>query len=234
MADPQKPNLPVVVQPSQNGKVTVPPPAKIVVEVVGAKPEKDDPGIANAVIAATGTVLSSAAWPIAIVTVAIIFKTSIAGLINRVKSFKGPGGIEVSAQEIINTELTPTPADVQPDPEVTETVRLPPIEAIVTSWVRVERAIERLFDRSNLAMASFSSPRIMGPRQQLDHLYRSNIIGPSLMDEVRTLSRIRNSAVHNPEEPIIPQAVLTYVSNADSVVKIIDAIPGDLDAPANG
>lgn len=232
MSEPHKPNLPTVAQQSQQPAVSEPAPAKIVIEVVGAKSDKDDPGISSAVIAATGTVLSSAAWPIAIVTVALIFKDAIAGLITRIKSFKGPGGIEVSAQEIINTELTPTPANVQPDPEVTETVRLPPIDAIVTSWVRVERAIQRLFDRSNLVMIS-SSPRMMSPRQQLDHLYRSGIIGPSLIDEVRTLSRIRNSAVHKPEEPIIPQAVLTYVSNAESVIKIIDGIPGDPYAPAN-
>ncbi|QPI73809.1 hypothetical protein [Sphingobium sp. Cam5-1] len=194
---------------------------------VGSPPkgEESDAHIWPSVISATGSILSSAAWPIGIVVVALMFKKQISALIGRIKSFKGPGGIEITTEELINNlPSSPPQQETAQAQDVEEVARLSPIDAIVTSWVNVERAIGRLYGRVQLVTTGNSEPNF---RRKLDFLTSAGAISSSIVPEIRILSQIRNRVVHHPDEELSQDSVRTYVANAQSIVDLIDAIPGD-------
>jgi hypothetical protein len=189
---------------------------------LSTKAEQSDPAITPALITATGSILSSAAWPIGLVVIALTFKRQIAALIGRIKSFKGPGGFEITTDELF-AEL-PQPAtsdDVVVDETVREVVRLSPIDAVVTSWVEVERAIARLYDRIN--GTSTASGNLTSLRK-LDFLARSHTLPWNVVTEIRLLKEIRNRVVHQADDSLDEEAVRTYVANASSIVKSIDSV----------
>lgn len=116
------------------------------------------------IVTSVASVLSSAAWPLGMIVIVILFQKQIGALIGRIRTVKGPGGIEISTEDLIE-ELPPTPN--QNDPEIEETAKLAPIDAVVTSWVSVERAIKDLYARVQLVTTGDREPTV---RRKLDFL----------------------------------------------------------------
>ncbi|WP_298394228.1 hypothetical protein [Sphingobium sp.] len=153
------------------------------------------------------------------IVIVILFQKQIGALIGPIRTVKGPGGIEISTEDLIE-ELPPTPN--QNDPEIEETAKLAPIDAVVTSWVSVERAIKDLYARVQLVTTGDREPTV---RRKLDFLMSAGTIDPNTGREIRILSEVRNRVVHDPSQALSEEALRAYVANAKQVVSVIEAIP---------
>jgi hypothetical protein len=232
-----------VVEPSTLSKATTkilqaPLPGQMTIYIGSTtkEPEKDL-SIWPTAITATSTVLAAAAWPLGIISLAIIFKTqvgtvieSLASFIKRLKSFKGWGG-EVTAEEMVH-ELIPDPVvpeDAVQEAAIDEVASLDPLNAVVSSWVSVERSLRKLFERvvddNPIRIINIAKPKNVPVRKMIDYLVKMGIIGHSLSQEIIVLSQVRNRLVHDPDEGLSEEAVRAYVSNASTVLKFLDQAP---------
>lgn len=157
--------------------------------------------------------VASSAWPIALVLIALIFKNPISSMIDRVKNFKG-GGVEFSAEELIEKEL-PNRETVEKTEKFIE--YMSPIDSIVTAWVNVEKATRDAAMRAIPAMVD--GRRTMPYSTILRNIEALEREGLTPTANLRTvladMAKVRNQAVHKPDEPISREAVLKFVANAD-------------------
>lgn len=185
------------------------------------------------IIKATAQVLSSAAWPIGLVVLAFLFQRQISNLLNRIRSFKG-AGIEVLISELSDklTKQVPDIGDAEATEAlgqpVTDLVSLSPIDAVVTSWLDVEKALNNLYEIwggrpiTGSIMRQPSDPDAKPLRRHgrsiALKLMNERLIPRDTYDRIRLLSDLRNNVVHAPEEIIENLDVQSYVRTAASVV----------------
>lgn len=191
--------------------------------------KEDDGGIGVELIKAGGPVLAAAFWPVILYLICALFKEQIGNLIDRIKSLKA-GGVEISTEELI--EQLPNPPENEQEQvdealhaPVQDFVQIAPIDAIVTSWVSVERALLRLSDKAfpnqTASISVRHDPRPNTP-QRITMLRQGGMIDARVAGQVRELSMIRNKAVHDPDQRLSPEAVERYVANAAALTAELD------------
>jgi len=153
-----------------------PPPAlsapaerSIVINVPSSAKSTEGKGCSDA----ASSIASSFAWPITVIVALLIFREPITRLISRLRTLKGVG-MEVSTEEMIQDELPDRapPADA-PDVDL----HSPPIDTIVTAWVKVEKAVRDAVIRANLDRGSIGAPYSTVLRNA-DALRRAGLIQP--------------------------------------------------------
>lgn len=207
--------------PQALNKVTVPPalsaPAErsIVINVPSSAAPSEGKGWSDA----ASSIAGSLAWPITVIVALLIFRAPITRLISRLRTLKG-AGMEVSTEEMIQDELPDRapPADAaEIDPWGS------PIDTIVTSWVKVEKAVRDAVIRANLNSGSTGAPYAT-VLSNADQLRKAGLIQPELRPLISDLARIRNQAIHSPEEPVSRAALKQFVANAEWAISMLDNV----------
>lgn len=186
-----------------------------------ASPEGSD-DVLVALITSGFSLLAAAAWPILILAIALIFRDPVTKLIGRITRIKH-GDTEVGLDEQFQELLTPANEEQIPDlVQPIELQRRTPIDAVVTSWVSVERAIEHLYGNFPIASSSTTN-RPYSTIRATRTLANAGAISHSTLMQIDELRRLRNLVVHHPEESLSEDSVQLYVANAAAVVREIEA-----------
>ncbi|NYT42031.1 hypothetical protein HZY97_14770 [Sphingomonas sp. R-74633] len=176
---------------------------------------RTDSQLGAAVTNNVGLVLSSAAWPIAMVVIAHLFRLELTAMLARVRSFKALG-VEASLDAFIQENLSPVPVEDVAEPAdeaVAPLQALSPLEAIITSWLEVEKALDVVVGRLSSSGAKSSI------RSRLDSLTRHPNAPTALQDRIAELWNIRNRLINNPSVMISEDSTRLYQENANRAVK---------------
>lgn len=170
-----------------------------------------DHGLAIAAINNLGQVATSAAWPIAAVIIASLFKSDLSGIMQRLREFSGLGihaNLDALIQELPPADpdtATTTPDSASPQAEL---LAASPVDAVVTSWLRVDAALNRFLDLDPVVAAKTSF------KTKLSKIQNNDIIPTSLKALIVDLNRIRDRVGHS-QIDISSDSVKLYVANAD-------------------
>lgn len=168
---------------------------------------------------AAASIASSLAWPLTLILLLVIFRAPVTRLIDRLRAFKGPG-LEMSTETMIEEELPVRQPEVG-SPEIDPCSS--PIDTIVTAWVNVEKAAR---DAAIRSLPEFSDPPRTMPYstvlRNIAALEKAGLLkNPEVRPLISDLAKIRNQAVHRPDEQISRDALIQFVSNANwAVVKL--------------
>ena len=169
-------------------------------------------------------IATALAWPLTLVLLLLIFRAPITRFIDRLRAFKG-GGVEMSTETMIEKELPVRLAaadSAEVDPYSS------PIDTIVTAWVNVEKAAR---DAALKALPHNKSGARTMPYstvlRNVEALERGGFLAnPAVRPLISDLAKIRNQAVHRPDEQISRDALMQFVSNADwAVAKLHEVSP---------
>jgi len=163
-------------------------------------------------------VVEHLAWPVAVVTLAMIFREEFRVLLRNLRRGKvgsaefeferGVASLEANAQDLI--EASDTDSD---DSSVKRLARLHPRAAILEAWMRLEDQIIDAATRMNLANPTahrYALGALRGLRES--QLLPANRL--AVLDELQDL---RNQAAHDPEFAPTPGSVITYVHVAENL-----------------
>jgi hypothetical protein len=173
----------------------------------------------------TQRIISSLAWPVAFVIVALLFKKEISHLLKRVEIFKVPGAEvqirrrldeaseEVAAIQADGTEAANLPAaraPVELIPIERDTVAKHPNFAVIEAWRMVEADVERLIRLLEPNVTSHGA-------RSIRRLQDLNVLAPPVFALLDHLRIIRNEAVHDLSPKITEGQALEYISIASVV-----------------
>ena len=158
-----------------------------------------------------GSVISSAAWPLAVAAIAYVLKADLAALLGRIKSLKALG-IEASLDLQIQETLPPVPLnEIGPELQLDESTRagvLPPAQAILKSWLIVEKALDLAVPPAASVSSSIST------RSKVNALAVDARTPTGLPQRVLELYNIRNRLAHNMSEIASEDSIRLYRENA--------------------
>ena len=167
-------------------------------------------------------IFKAAAWPLAAVTIAMLFRTELKSLLNRVKRGK-VGYAEIEFEHGIRTlETSIRPASdssrVQtPAASAVALASADPRAAIIQAWLEVEDAITNL--AYSRAQSSDEVPRhTLGAIQQLARL---DILSSEQISLIYELRSLRNQAVHDLEFNPSTESVLGFAKLAKEALSFI-------------
>ncbi len=219
VAAPVKPAPPpVVVQPA--AKVATPQ----VVQLVVGKPEKADEGMSG--LEFTSSAISSLAWPVAAVIIAVLFRTQIAGLLNKIRKFTWGDKAVDFAEQLDKAEKTaqaiPPNPDVQPAPPVQgmpderfeQLVALSPNAAIIETWGKVENAINDLARDYKVETA-----KLRTTTELVNMLKSRGLVNVQTLVIVDELRKLRNTAAHN--QPTTTTDAFRFKELSDKVLAVL-------------
>ncbi|MBB3978161.1 hypothetical protein GGQ64_003375 [Rhizobium azooxidifex] len=168
--------------------------------------------------------LGTIAWPIAAVTIVLIFREQLVSLTQRVKQFSAPGGINATFEnELEKTrELAGSSpdlaaeADASPQAEISspDLAQIYPEAAILQSYHEIEKLLRRVSPEKGVTASGL-----------LNALNRLQIIGADVRDLFDQIRRTRNAAVHS-ERPITTGEALEFQALAQLFIHAINkAVP---------
>ncbi|MGJ3440660.1 hypothetical protein AAZU54_11710 [Pseudomonas sp. Je.1.5.c] len=146
-------------------------------------------------------VISSLAWPIAVVAIVLFLRKQLAGIVPLIRTFKyGEFRIDLGEKlREVETDLAiesspsepPAPAPEMP-PAQTKLAQDAPRGAIVSSWLSVEEAIDRLVSHKNMRFV----PAFDNHRVKMRLLRDRGIIDDLTFTTYQKLSKVRDQAIH--------------------------------------
>ncbi|NWD09803.1 hypothetical protein [Pseudomonas gingeri] len=143
-------------------------------------------------------IVASLAWPAAVVGLALLLRSPLAGLLPKIRSFKyGDFHIDLSEKlEVVEDEVnanaskeSPKPHP-PPSPNVVELAAIDPRAAIVTSWIEVEDELKKLAAKHSIAPGQ-------SPITTANLLHAADILDELTFKTFVRLRSIRNDAVHS-------------------------------------
>lgn len=169
--------------------------------------------------------VKASAWPLAAITIALIFRQQLRALLSRIRKGKvGPAEFEFEQEVKELTEQAPPQLSA---PQVgTPTVTLAttnPRAAILEAWLSVESSIHRLAYNSNLPAPSF--PR--NPSSMIRAIEKGGILPAEDVALFNDLRALRNQATHDPDFSPSPESVIKYAQLAQGLKQRIDRAPSE-------
>lgn len=185
----------------------------ITVNVPDRSESHEKAGLGIEAIKGTAQFLGASAWPVAIVIIAWLLRKEIAAFLGRLRKLKW-GDFEATVEEKIEELGDPPQA---PDPAntanlgfaVDDLAKRSPIDAIVTAWVGVERAVEAYLVLNPPAVPSSTSSRLTAFSR-----YAVSSLPADLRGTFAQLKDIRNQVVHEAKVDLSSDAVRKYVEQA--------------------
>jgi hypothetical protein len=185
------------------------------------------------------------AWPIAAVILGTMFRRQVSSLLTKMKTFKGPGGIEASfSEEAEEVKLIAENAEtkLQPDLRSLQIKKEPPEFAewrqrhregleramlgerpsavVLGAWEKVEALVRDLAE-----VVGVQIPKRYGGLKNInaciEGLFQHGIITEELADVLHKLYLLRQSAAHNSFEPET-KAAKDYYATASRVVNVLN------------
>lgn len=171
---------------------------------------------------AASSIAGALAWPVTILLLLWLFKLPITRLIDRLRTFKGVG-MEVSAEAMIQEEL-PVRLLAHDVPDMDPLTS--PIGTIVTAWVNLEKATR---DAAMRVLPSITSGTRTMPYstvlRNVEAIERAGFLtDPAVRPLIGDLAKIRNRAVHQPDQLISRDALMQFVANANWAIGKLEQV----------
>lgn len=155
------------------------------------------------------SVISSLCWPIAAVLIVGLLRTSLMGLLPKIRSFKyGDLHIDLGKElEAVKAEISVQDAESSPPvapppppaPTTVELAALSPRSAVLVSWLEVEKEIEQALLNHNINLVtSFKA----SPAFKMNVLRDKQIVDDHTVSTFKKLLDLRNHSVHLTEVDI--------------------------------
>lgn len=170
------------------------------------------------------SLVSSLAWPVAVVVLFLMFRDSIGRMVERLPKRVKAGPVEVEWPEVATearVALATSPEVMTVTPEGSLTERLAtmaedePAAAIMTAWSSIERAL-----REKLGDIGVRQPSIAG--MTLARLvHEQGQISDATLSAIHGLAQLRNLAAHGRTDEIDREKALDYLTLADATLYAI-------------
>jgi hypothetical protein len=188
-------------------------------EVMDRREHQPLTGLAVAIIQSLTTLLSSLAWPAALIVIVHYLRREIAALLARLKRGKwGSAEFEFAerASELDAEIEIPVGAEgVAATPDATDGILANPRSAVLEAWLRVESALTGLIQARQLAP---DYDRIAKrPLTGIRLVQKAELLAPEYIALFNELRAMRNDAAHAPDFDPPREAVLKYVRFANSL-----------------
>lgn len=159
------------------------------------------------------------AWPVAAVTIALLFRDQLKALLERIRKGKlGPAEFEfeesIRALKNEAAGLPNAPASVLPQDTVAK-LAANPRESIITSWLEVEEAMRALLKARNFAPSAIASPL-----RTIHSIRDLGLVDPEYIEFTNELRQLRNQATHDPDFKPSQESVVDYVRLAKELTTL--------------
>lgn len=182
--------------------------------------------------------IGSVAWPVLVISLALLFRKPIIKLIGRMKSMEAAGAkaeFNEEVQDLADKAQKMEPADPEVakanDPRLQELLTAAtasPTGAIVEAWKDVDASARRLVERAMSAMpgvvaANYHETALRRPNTLNTHrlLRQYGLLPPAEMSTYEELRVLRNKVAHETDQQVTPLAAAQYVRVADQLIDVI-------------
>lgn len=165
--------------------------------------------------------VSSLAWPVVVLVVALLFRRQLAALLARPFTSLKAGPVEVVwDREIAEVEAElgapslpePQPVgDARPSEQLAEVARIAPAAAIVQAFARVEAQLRQLLSDADLDPGRGSAMQLARRAQE------AGIVQPETVRAIEGIAVLRNLAAHGHEAELDEPRALDYLALTDAV-----------------
>ena len=170
-------------------------------------------------------IAKAAAWPAAVTTVALLFRSELKALLGRVRKGKlGPAEFEFEqgVKELkaeIPKDLPQLPTAQPNEPSALRAIA-EPRAVVLEAWLKVEKAMDQLAQKNGVYNA-LAEP---GSTYAANNLAKAGVLEPWALNIFRDLRRLRNQAAHDASFLPEPDSVLAYVQTATELQSEIQRI----------
>lgn len=164
--------------------------------------------------------VKAAAWPLAAIVIALIFRQQLRALLSRIRKGK-VGPAEFEFEQEVKELLEQAPPQLPPPQVGTPTVTLAttnPRAAILEAWLGVESSVHQLAYNSHLPAPS----TLRNPSSIIRAIEKSGILPSDDVALFNDLRVLRNQATHDPDFSPSPESVIKYVQLAQGLKQRID------------
>lgn len=170
------------------------------------------------------SLVSSLAWPVAVVLVVLLFREQLAKLLSgplkRLRA--GPSGLELEFDRIISeaqAEVEPVPELEPPSESVSaelgDLAHVSPAAAVMDGYARIEEALrERLRDADDPR----GSERVGSPVVLARFALEKQLITPETADAVRGAAKLRNLTAHGAAADVSEDRAREYLALVDAIL----------------
>jgi hypothetical protein len=173
------------------------------------------------------SLIADLAWPVVVVILALVFRKHIAGLIGRIKSYKGLGqeltfgdrladaenSVEEAARSVPINETDPRQIDKSEPSPLARDAEANPSFVVIRAWEQVVDAVNAL---AEIGMPGKYSRSPGFSTSLLRDLQRAELVGPEFVTATFELRDLRNKVAHGMHNPTPGEAV-AYAESANSL-----------------
>ena len=168
--------------------------------------------------------VSSLAWPVAVVIVAVVFRRPIGEMIGRLEHVKAPmfeGWAKVATETRAALATTPTGTiKVEVKGSLSEKfadlAMTSPTGAVVIAWIEVEKLLT-----AKMVAAGLPEMKVSGVRLA-DAALQAGLVSRETSEAIRGLATLRNLAAHGRSDNMDRDRALDFLALADGVMFAID------------
>lgn len=170
------------------------------------------------------SLVSSLAWPIAVVIVAIVFRAPIGEMIGRLEHVKGPGfeawaNLAAEAHVALATSTT-TPEKSNVPGSLTEKFSelagTSPSGAVMTAWIDVDKVLDAKIEAAGVSVdKSAYQPKWIVALQ-------AGLITEETATALRKLRDLRNFAAHKHGATVDTARALDFLALADATISAVE------------
>lgn len=160
--------------------------------------------------------ISSLAWPVVVLIIAVNFKTQITQLLSRLR--KGSiAGTEFYFDTVLEKYETPKEDSSKNE----KSAAIDPRGTIISSWLNVETELANLLEKTQPVISTFdggSQLRYNSPLNIIKKLTSMGLLTKDLVEKIQDLRKLRNMAAHAQDIDFSSDSVVKYSQLADEVV----------------
>jgi thymidylate kinase len=164
----------------------------------------------------------AAAWPVAMIVLAVMFRAELRRLLSRIKKgkvgsaeFEFESEVEKLAEEI--AAMAPESEGITLAPATVQFARTSPRDALLDAWIEIETALRSLAERHELLtiQTRHNSTALIRALAKAELLPRAYV--PGFM----ALRRLRNTAAHELDFTPSEEALLGYLEIAEELKQVV-------------
>lgn len=176
------------------------------------------------------------AWPGAAITILLILRKHLGGIILALKTLKLPGGVELELYDRfkeLREEAAKLPLSddrTQAGSERDRSIQLAadfPQAAIMQSWIELEGELLEV-SRAHTPPDAVATNRPISPAQTLRALRHAEILDQATFEVIDRLRHIRNQIVHAGKEVVTPGEALEFQQTAETVISQLRRLRRDI------
>jgi hypothetical protein len=171
------------------------------------------------------SLVSSLAWPVAVVIVAVVFHGPIGEMIGRFEHVKSPvfeAWTKAEAATRVAVAASPTPQPNKPvsgslSEKMADLAVVSPGGAVSMAWTEVEKLLSRKMQQAT----GLPAEKVSGVRG-VDAALQAGVINQETATAIHDLATLRNMVVHGGADDLDRARAMDYLALADAVIFAIE------------